>query len=138
MHHGVVLDFRGEFSGDRFSAAFPVLTAETHTEYLQKISAKNCFALLAIFFASFFAISSPPFPWSDFWEFPDLVIVINLVVCNSYAEALFCALFRRRTNVQQLTCKIDLSISFYYLFFSFVLLELKPFVLKGKAPGEKF
>ena len=39
---------------------------------------------------------------------------------------------RRRTNVQQLTCKIDLSISFYYLFFSFVLLELKPFVLKGK------
>ena len=29
------------------------------------------------------------------------------------------------TNVQQLTCKIDLSNSFYYLFFSFVLLELK-------------
>ena len=45
---------------------------------------------------------------------------------------------RRRTNVQQLTCKIDLSNSFYYLFFSFVLLELKPFVLKGKVPGEKF
>ena len=39
---------------------------------------------------------------------------------------------RRRTNVQQLTCNIDLSCSFYYLFFSFVLLELKPFVLKGK------
>ena len=47
-------------------------------------------------------------------------------------------LFRRRTNVQQLTCKIDLSKSFYYLFFSFVLIELKPFVLKGKVPGEKF
>ena len=39
---------------------------------------------------------------------------------------------RRRTNVQQLTCNIDLSNSFYYRFFSFVLLELKPFVLKGK------
>ena len=44
---------------------------------------------------------------------------------------------RRRTNVQQLTCKIDLSRSFYYLFFSFVLIELKPFVLKGKSPGGK-
>ena len=33
---------------------------------------------------------------------------------------------RRRTNVQQQTCKIDLPFSFYYLFFSFVLLELKP------------
>ena len=32
-----------------------------------------------------------------------------------------------------LTCKIDLSDSFYYLFFSFVLIELKPFVLKGKS-----
>ena len=40
--------------------------------------------------------------------------------------------------MQQLTCKIDLSKSFYYLFFSFVLIELKPFVLKGKVPGEKF
>ena len=40
-------------------------------------------------------------------------------------------------NVQQLTCKIDLSNSFYYLFFSFVLLELKPFVLKGKVRGGK-
>ena len=47
----------------------------------------------------------------------------------------FCS--RRRTNVQQLTCNIDLSRSFYYLFFSFVLIELKPFVLKGKVPGEK-
>ena len=44
----------------------------------------------------------------------------------------------RRTNVQQLTCKIDLSNSFYYLFFSFVLLEPNPFVLKGKVLGEKF
>ena len=46
-------------------------------------------------------------------------------------------MFRRRTNVQQLTCKIDLPFSFYYLFFSFVLLELKPLVLKGKVLGEK-
>ena len=46
--------------------------------------------------------------------------------------------FRRRTNVQQLTCNIDLSSSFYYLFFSFVLLELKPFVCKWKVLGEKF
>ena len=45
---------------------------------------------------------------------------------------------RRRTNVQQLTCKIDLSSSFYYLFLSFVLLELKPFVFKWKVLGEKF
>ena len=45
---------------------------------------------------------------------------------------------RRRTNVQQLTCKIDSSNSFYYLFFSFVLIELKPFVLKGKVPGENY
>ena len=45
---------------------------------------------------------------------------------------------RRRTNVQQLTCKIDLSNSFYYLFFSFIILELKPLVLKGKVLGEKF
>ena len=43
---------------------------------------------------------------------------------------------RRRTNVQQLTCNIDLSNSFYYLFFSFVLIELKPFVLKGKVLGK--
>ena len=46
-------------------------------------------------------------------------------------------LTRRRTNVQQLTCKIDLSNSFYYLFFSFLLIEPKPFVLKGKVQGEK-
>ena len=39
--------------------------------------------------------------------------------------------------MQQLTCKIDLSNSFYYLFFFFVLIELKPFVLKGKVLGEK-
>ena len=47
-------------------------------------------------------------------------------------------LCRRRTNVQQLTCNIDLSNYFYYLLFSFVLIELKPFVLKGKVLGEKF
>ena len=44
---------------------------------------------------------------------------------------------RRRTNVQQLTCKIDSSNSFHYLLFSFIILELKPFVLKGKVLGEK-
>ena len=51
--------------------------------------------------------------------------------------ALWVSQVRRRTNVQ-LTCKIDLSNSFYYLFFSFVIIELKPFVLKGKVLGEKF
>ena len=40
--------------------------------------------------------------------------------------------------MQQLTCNIDLSSSFYSLFFSFVLIELKPFVLKGKVLGENF
>ena len=40
--------------------------------------------------------------------------------------------------MQQLTCNIDLSCYFYYLFFSFVLVELKPFVLKGKVAGDKF
>ena len=40
--------------------------------------------------------------------------------------------------MQQLTCNIDLSSSLYHLFFSFVLLELKPFVLKEKVLGEKF
>ena len=38
--------------------------------------------------------------------------------------------------MQQLTCNIDLSCSFYYLFFSFVLLELKPLVLSGKSWGK--
>ena len=48
------------------------------------------------------------------------------------------AMFRRRTSVQQLTCNIDFSCSFYFLlFFSFVLVELKPFVLKGKVLGVK-
>ena len=54
--------------------------------------------------------------------------------CSSFARISS----RRRTKVQQLTCNIDLSSSFYYLFFSFVLIELKPFVLKGKVLGEKF
>ena len=43
----------------------------------------------------------------------------------------------RGQNVQQLTCNIDLSNYFYYLFFSFVLLEPKPFVFKWKVPGAK-
>ena len=37
--------------------------------------------------------------------------------------------------MQQLTCNIDLSSFFFFLFFPFVLIELKPFVLKGKVPG---
>ena len=40
---------------------------------------------------------------------------------------------RRGTSVQQLTCNIDLSCSFYCLFFSFVLVELE-----GEVLGEKF
>ena len=40
--------------------------------------------------------------------------------------------------MQQLTCNINLSNSFYYIFFSFVLIELKPFVLKGNVLGEEF
>ena len=40
--------------------------------------------------------------------------------------------------MQQLTCNIDLSNCFYYLFFSFVLIELKPLVLKGRGPGGNF
>ena len=57
---------------------------------------------------------------------------------NTPPERFLSCFYRRRTKVQQLTCNIGLSCSFYYLFFSFVLLELKPFVLKGKALGEKF
>ena len=49
----------------------------------------------------------------------------------------FACFSRRRTNVQQQTWNMDLSCSFYYLFFSFVLLELKHFVLKVKVLGEK-
>ena len=45
---------------------------------------------------------------------------------------------RRRTNVQQQTCNIDLSCSFIIFLFSFVVFELKPFVLKGKVLGEIF
>ena len=37
--------------------------------------------------------------------------------------------------MQQLTCKIDSSNYFYYLFFSFIILELKPFVFEGESPG---
>ena len=38
--------------------------------------------------------------------------------------------------MQQLTRNIDLSSYFYYLFFPFVLIELKAFVYKGKVLGE--
>ena len=40
--------------------------------------------------------------------------------------------------MQQLTCKIDSSSSFYYLFFSFVLLELNPLFLRGKSRGKNY
>ena len=40
--------------------------------------------------------------------------------------------------MQQLTYNIDLACSFCYHFFSFVLIELKPFVLKRKVLGVKF
>ena len=39
--------------------------------------------------------------------------------------------------MQQLTCKIDSSNSFYYLFFSFIILELKPLVFEGQSPWGK-
>ena len=39
--------------------------------------------------------------------------------------------------MQQLTCNIDLSSFFDYLFFSFVLIELKPLVFEGASPGGK-
>ena len=52
-------------------------------------------------------------------------------------ERTMALLDRRRTNAQQLTCNIDLSCSCSYHFFSFVLIGLKPFVLKEKVPGEK-
>ena len=53
-------------------------------------------------------------------------------------DLLLVVLFRRRTNVQQLTCNIDLSRSFYYLFFSFALLELAlALCFEGESPGGK-
>ena len=39
--------------------------------------------------------------------------------------------------MQQITSNIDLFNSFYCLFFSFVLTELKPFCLEGESPGGK-
>ena len=39
--------------------------------------------------------------------------------------------------MQQLTCNIDLSCSFYSLFFSFVLLELETLCFEGESPGGK-
>ena len=39
--------------------------------------------------------------------------------------------------MQQLTCNIDVSSSFYYLFFSFVLIELKALCFEGESPGGK-
>ena len=45
---------------------------------------------------------------------------------------------RRRTNVQQLTCNIDLFSYFFISFLLFCLIELKkPFVLNGESPAGK-
>ena len=67
------------------------------------------------------------------WIFPSETATAFLSFSEGRGN--FCG---RRTNVQQLTCKIDLSSSFYYLFLSFVLLELKPFALKGKSRGKNY
>ena len=66
----------------------------------------------------------------------DLAWCCSCVLFNGSRKGL--CLRRRRTNVQQVTCNIDLSSSFYYLFLSFVLIELKPFVYKWKVLGKKF
>ena len=39
--------------------------------------------------------------------------------------------------MQQLTCNIDLSCSLYYIFFSFVLIELKPLCFERESLGGK-
>ena len=39
--------------------------------------------------------------------------------------------------MQQLTCNIDLSSYFSYLFLSFVLIELKTLCFEGQSPGGK-
>ena len=44
---------------------------------------------------------------------------------------------RRRTNVQQLTCKIDSSNSFYYLFLLFYYPWAKTLCFEGESPGGK-
>ena len=54
--------------------------------------------------------------------------LISIVRWNSEEDK------RATTNVQNR----DSSNSFYYLFFSFIILELKPLVLKGKVRGEIF
>ena len=82
------------------------------------------------------------------WSFPEFSLELRGgQTCNNQRAKWFGlfllffikrVLIRRRTNVQQLTCKIVLSSSFYYLFLSFVLLELKPFVLKGKSRGKNY
>ena len=74
---------------------------------------------------------------SALWE-----IAASTHVCDLTQAAILVALKHieqiksRRVGGQ--TCNIDLSCSFHYLFFSFVLIELKPFVLKGKVLGEKW
>ena len=75
-------------------------------------------------------IPPPPRKTPMQWETPN-----NCKRCD-LPSAIWSSKIRRRTNVQQLTCKIDLSSSFYYLFLPFVLLELKPFFWRGKSRGK--
>ena len=75
---------------------------------------------------------APPCP-----SFPWCFSFLGVFLPGNFLGPFECFL-RRRTNVQQLTCKIDLSNSFYYLFFSFVLLELKPLFWRGKSWGKNY
>ena len=64
--------------------------------------------------------------------------IVALACCSGVpASSSHQGCYRRRTSAQQKVWNIDLSCSFYYLFFSFLLIELKLFGLKGKVLGEK-
>ena len=55
------------------------------------------------------------------WNYPKNPAALKaLLVVNRYGDS-----NRRRTNVQQLTCKMVWSFSFYSLLFSFIILGLK-------------
>ena len=64
-------------------------------------------------------------PKNIFWEFPDLV-VLNLVVCNFYAEALFCALLR--IFLQTCVCSLLRS-------FACICVFLRPTAFRTNAFG---
>ena len=100
-----------------------------------KVPVHNCPRLPAIV-----VILRPKFPLERGPKGPQKCTIVDdcAKITDSGLKPPFIGTYRRRTNVQQLTCNINLSSSFYYLFFSFVLIGIKPFVLKGKALGEKF